>query len=477
MADRQTPGPRRRPRTGLLLLLAIAAVRPLPAHAQPPPSPAPPATVEERLTRLEKLLAETRAELAAAKAAPATASDARLKEIERQIDVLTKEIEALRLGEAASPVNAPEHYGLGPAASKVYARKGVSIGGYGNVLYQNFSSTMQNGEPSGAVDTIDLQRVVLYVGYRFSDQFVLDSEIEYEHAVTAGDKEGEVEVEFAFLDWTRSRALNLRAGLVLIPVGILNEQHEPTTFFGARRNDVETYILPTTWREIGAGTYGSTELFTWRAYAVNGLNASGYSAGAGIREGSQEGSLAKAQNFAFTARLDASPLPGLLVGASVFTGDSAQGLVDSTGQPFGALTTTWDVHAEFRFRGLSLRGLYAGVSIADAAQVNQANGYEGDQSVGSSLNGWYLVGGFDVLSLVAGSRMSLSPYVRYEEYDTQASVPAGYIRNPANDVNILTTGLQFKPIEQIVLSAEWQKIGNAARTGTNQWNLGLGWIF
>ena len=461
---------------GFLLFLTFSASRSLLAQAQPTSPSA--SSLEARLTRLEKQLAETRAELAALKAAaPATAQDAHLREIEQKIDVLTKEIEALRLGEAASPANAPEHYGLGPAAAKVYSKKGVSIGGYGNILYQNFRSTQQNGEPSGAEDTIDLQRVVLYVGYKFSDQFVFNSEIEYEHAVTAGDKEGEVEVEFAYLDWTRSRAFNLRAGLVLIPVGILNEQHEPTTFFGARRNNVEELILPSTWRELGIGTYGSAEIFTWRAYVVNGLNASGYTADAGIREGRQEGSLAKAQNFAFTARLDATPLPGLLVGASVFTGDSAQGLVDSSGQPFGALTTTWDVHAEYRWRGLTLRGLYAGVSISDAALVNQANGYEGDESVGSRLSGWYLVGGFDVLSLVSGARMSLSPYVRYEQYDTQASVPAGYSRNPANDVNILTAGVAFKPIEQIVVTAEWQKIGNAANTGTNQWNLGLGWIF
>jgi hypothetical protein len=463
-------------RYALLLVLAFPVSRSL--LAQAPPASPPSASVEERLARLEKQLAETRAELAAAKgAAPAAAEDAHLKEIEQKIDVLTKEIEALWIGEAATTVSAPERYGLGPAAAKVYAKKGVSIGGYGNVLYENFSSKMQNGEPSGAEDTIDLQRVVLYFGYKFSDRFVFNSEIEYEHAVAASDKEGEVEVEFAYVDWTRSQSFNLRGGLVLVPVGLLNEQHEPTTFFGARRNNVETFILPTTWRELGVGTYGSSGILTWRAYAVNGLNASGYTADEGIREGRQEGSLAKAKNFAFTARLDATPTPGLLVGASVFTGDSAQGLVDSSGQPFGALTTAWDVHAEYRWRGLTLRGLYAGVSVSDATQVNQVNGFEGDESVGSRLKGWYLVGGFDVLSLVSGARMSLSPYVRYEQYDTQASVPAGYLRNPANDVDLLTFGVAFKPIEQIVVTAEWQKIGNAANTGTNQWNLGLGWIF
>ena len=459
-------------RYALLLVLAASASGPLLPQAQPS------ASVEERLARLEKQLAETRAELIAAKAAaPAAAQDAHLKEIEQKIDVLTREIEALRLGEAATPVSTPERYGIGPAAAKVYAKKGVSIGGYGNVLYQNFSSTRQNGQPSGAVDTIDLERVVLYFGYKFSDRFVFNSEIEYEHAVAGEGKKGAVEPEFAYLDWTRSQDFNLRGGLVLLPVGLLNEQHEPTTFFGARRNNVERNILPATWRELGLGTYGSHGVFAWRAYVVNGLNAAGFTAGNGIRGGRQDGSIAKAEDFAFTARLDATPAPGVLVGAAVFTGESAQDLLDSSGQPFGARTTTWDVHAEYRWRGLTLRGLYAGVSIGDAAQVNQANGFTGDRSVGSRLEGWYLAGGFDVLSLVPGARMALSPFVRYEQYDTQATVPDGYARNPANDVDVLTIGVQFKPIEQIVLTADWQKIGNAANTGTNQWNLGLGWIF
>jgi hypothetical protein len=216
---------------------------------------------------------------------------------------------------------------------------------------------------------------------------------------------------------------------------------------------------------------------TWRAYVVNGLNAQGYDGEGGIVEGRQEGSLAKARNFAFTGRVDTHPVPGFIVGASIFTGNSAQGLVDASGSSFGALTTAWDVHAEYRFRGLTLRGLCAGVSIQDAEKIDEANGLVGEDSVGSRLHGWYLEGGYDVMSLVSGARVSLSPYARYERFDTQASVPDGYESNPENDVKVLTLGVAFKPIEQVVVKTDWQQVKNAAGTGTNRWNIGLGWLF
>jgi len=260
-------------------------------------------------------------------------------------------------------------------------------------------------------------------------------------------------------------------------MGLVNELHEPTTFLGVRRPDVEDVIIPTTWREIGFGAYGTAGPLTYRGYMVNGLNAAGYSADEGIHEGSQEGSEALAKNWAFTGRVDFTAVPGLLVGASVFTGDAGQGHVTPSGAPIKAATTVFDAHADWQWRGLWLRGLYAHTTVGDAALINELNNFEGDESVGSRQEGWYLQGAFDVLSLVPGTRMSLQPFVRYEQYDTQAAVPAGYERNPENDVHELTLGLSFKPIDRLVFKADWQQKRNAARTGVNQWNLGLGYVF
>ena len=423
------------------------------------------------------------------------AAEQRLEELEQKVDVLTKEIEALRLGEspASTPVPAtapadssavsatPEasasHFGLGPAAARVYARKGVSIGGYGEALYQSFASSKQNGTPSDRTDTIDLSRAVFYFGYKFDDHFVFNSEVEFAHAVAASDKAGEVEIEFAYVDWlSPSRAFRARAGLLLVPMGFLNELHEPPTFFGARRNTVETLILPTTWRELGFGSYGEAGPLAYRLFLVNGLNSGGYTAG-GIREGRQEGSLAKAHDFALTGRLDFVGMNGLLAGASFFTGCSGQGRTTASGETVCGRTTVWDLHADFRWRGLSLRALVAGSTIADAAALNELNGFSGEEGIGSRQRGWYAEAGFDVLTLVSHTKLSLTPFARYEEWDTQRVVPGGFSRDPANDASQWTAGVVFKPIPQVVLKFDGQWRKNAARTGVNQVNVAMGYEF
>ena len=247
----------------LALSGTLAATAQTPA---PSPTPTPAAlTPEERLQRLEKLLAETRSELAQIKAASTSAAtDARLAEIERKVDILAQEIEAMKLGEARGRrgavecrraargrrraprrpprTNSPlDRFGLGLSASKVYGiKRGVSIGGYGEALYQNFASRNQSDEPSNAEDQISLLRAVVYLGYKFNDHFVLNTELEYENAVVASDKDGEVAVEFAYLDYMHSRELNARAGLVLLPVGLVNELHEPTALSRGARGRAST---------------------------------------------------------------------------------------------------------------------------------------------------------------------------------------------------------------------------------------------
>jgi hypothetical protein len=413
-------------------------------------------------------------------AKPEDEREQRLKDLEGKVDVLTQEIERLRLGEAAPAEKAPAAppiLGLGPAASKVYSKSGVSIGGYGEILYQNFSGSREDGTASGLTPTIDLARAVLYFGYKFDAHFVFNSEIEYEHAVTASDKRGETEVEFAYLDWlSGKRVFNARAGLVLIPVGLINQLHEPPVFLGSHRPDVETVILPSTWREIGFGAWGDVGPLSYRLYLVNGLNSAGFAAD-GLREGSQEGSSALARNFAFTGRLDYTGVPGVLVGASFFTGNSGQDRVTPAGDSFDARTTFVDLHLDARWRGATFRMLWAQSTVGDAAAINQANDLAGTESVGKRQHGWYAEAGFDVLSLVPRGRMSLTPFARYEAWDTQASVPDGYARNPENDVTQWTAGLVFKPIPQVVFKLDGQWRRNAARTGVNQFNVALGYEF
>ncbi|MCI0408002.1 MAG: hypothetical protein L0191_05455, partial [Acidobacteria bacterium] len=332
------------------------------------------------------------------------------------------------------------------------------------------------GGASGGADRLDMLRAVFYFGYKWNDRILFNSEVEYEHATTGegAEEKGEVSVEFAYLDFMFKQGFNARAGLLLLPVGIINEKHEPTTFPGVLRPQVERVILPTTWRENGAGIFGETQWLAYRVYLVAGLDALGFSAQQGIRGGRQSGSNSLANNFALTGRLDLTGVQGLLAGVSAYSGDSGQGQI-----PADARVTLYDVHAQYQWRGFEGRGLWTRGSIEDTAQIDQALGIPpgSDESVGEHLKGWYLQAEWDILSLRKMSRQVLAPFFRYEALDTQDGVPAGFLENPAFQQRIRTLGLTWKPIPQVVLKADYQDIDNGAGTGVDALHLGLGWIF
>lgn len=380
-----------------------------------------------------------------------------VEELKREIDVLSKEIEALKTGQQkqaveVTPALSGRQYGLGAAASKVYrAEPGFSIGGYGDMVYAN---------RRGGESTADLVRAVVYTGYKFNKNVLFNSELEVEHAST--ELGGAVSMEFAYLDFLMKPEANVRAGVVLMPVGFINEQHEPTAYFGAQRPRVERVIIPTTWSEIGAGLFGDVGRVSYRTYLVTGMDSSRFEAEEGLHEGKQAGAEAKAEDFAFVARADWHPIEGTLLGGAFYTGNSGQG------RGFGGRVRLAEVHAESKFRAVSLRALAARASIGDAAAINEANGFVGDESVGKTLGGWYLEGGYDL----GNGNVSFIPYARYERFDTQRSVPFGFERNPDNNVRIFTLGVAYKPIPQTVIKADWQQ-----RKSKNQFNLGLGYIF
>ncbi len=435
---------------------------------------------EQRIRDLEKKVEELQRRLDSLSAGANEETRRQIEELRRQIDVLTREIENLKSAapEKAAPSGARGAFGLGPAASKVYgSTRGVSIGGYGEVLYQNFSDERENGGVSGRSDTIDLLRAVFYFGYKFDDRFLFNSEVEYEHATTGegSEEKGEVSVEFAYLDYLLRPELNVRGGLVLVPLGFINELHEPPVFLGARRPEVERRIIPATWRDLGVGVFGDAGAFAYRAYLVNGLDASGFDAASPIREGRQGGSDARAEDFAVTGRLDFTGLPGLLVGASGYTGGSAQGR-EADGKSFDARVTLLDAHAEWRWRGVQARALAVRGSIGDAADVNRLNGLSGAESVPKRFVGGYVEAGYDVL-FRRGGAASLVPFGRWERFDTQDEVPSGFLADRSNDVRLWTVGVQYRPIPQVVVKLDYQDVHNGRRIGVNQWNVALGWLF
>jgi hypothetical protein len=434
---------------------------------------------------LEKQVQELRRQLEALQGGGT--DEAKVAELDRQIQVLAAEIEKLKLGDAATSDATGSKYGFGPSASKVYgAKRGVTFGGYGEMIYSSPSSSLEDGTPSGRDASIDLLRAVLYFGAKFNDTILFNSEIEFEHVTTGeGDEErGEVTVEFAYLDFLLRDEVNVRAGLLLAPMGFINERHEPPTYFGTRRPLVERMILPTTWTEAGAGVFGDLgSRVSYRAYVTSGLAAAeGTSSGAegftaeGIRDGRQKGAQASAEKFALTGRIDGTPVDGLTLGISFFTGDAGQNL-DFAGGTLKASTTVADFHAEYRWRALSARALYAHTSISHADDVNLAQGFTGVDSVGSRQYGYYGEVGYDVLAHVSGSRQSLSPYLRYERLNTQDEVPTGFAANPANDIKLTTIGAMWKPIPNVSVKLDWNQQKTGAFTGVDEVNAALGFMF
>ncbi|HEY8148369.1 MAG TPA: hypothetical protein VIK51_05645 [Vicinamibacteria bacterium] len=432
---------------------------------------------QEHTEDLEKKISALQAELNQLRT---QGGDAQIQEVERRLDLLAAEIEALRTGGATADVEAPARGepGLGPAASKVYRRpRGVSIGGYGETLYRNFASKKQDGSPSGLEDRLDLLRLILYTGYKFSDQILFNSEIEFEHATTGeGDEEkGEVSVEQAYVDLKPWKRIGIRAGMVVVPLGFINELHEPPIFLGSRRPEVEQRIIPTTWHEVGLGLFGETGQFQWRGYAVAGLNASGFE-GSGIKEGRQQGSESLAEDIALTGRLDFVGAPGLLVGGSVLTGKSGQGAALG-GRAIDGRVTLFDVHAQYERRGLQARALYVGTRIGDAALINAHNGVAGHESVGNRQYGFYVEAGYDLMTARPHGQWAVIPFVRFEQLDTQNEVPSGFERNPALDQKVWTAGVSVKPLTGVVFKADGQWFSNKARTGATQFNAAVGYLF
>ena len=415
--------------------------------------------------------------LAAVRPLAAQESDtAEVTRLKAQVEAILRELEAIRLGAEVVPQADTSAYGFGPAASKVYkGRPGVSIGGYGEFHYENFARDRQDDAPSGLGDRIDALRAIVYVGYKFSDRVLFNSEVEFEHGST--EDGGSVSVEFAYLEGRLSPSFGVRGGLLLAPMGFLNEIHEPPTFLGTTRPETERRIIPSTWREVGTGVFGARGNVNYRAYLLTGFDATGFGA-SGIRDGRQNGAEANGINFGVVGRVDWTGVPGLTLGTSAYVGNSGQGatLPSDPAVSIGARTTIWEAHAEYKARGVDLRGLFAQTYVSDAAQVNELNGLAGDASVGERLTGWYLQGGYDVLRRLRTSQQLL-PYVRYEQLNTQDEVPEGFAATPANDRTILSFGVAWKPLFNIALKADYQIHRNEADTGVNQFNVNLGYLF
>lgn len=429
-----------------------------------------------------------------AAAAMATADDAgpgssaqemayedRIAELERAVAVLASELERTRM-DVAVPEQ-PElksAYGMGPAASKVYGlTRGLSVGGYGEASYRNFvndETRVRTGQfsnsfaPKRENDTMDFTRAILYVGYKFTDSIVFNSELEIEHA-------NEIFLEFGTLDFLWKDSLNAKAGLMLLPVGWLNEIHEPPFFYGVNRPDVESLIIPSTWRENGFGIFGSFgELVHYKLFGVNGMRGSKFST-AGLRGGRQKGSKALANDLAAVGRLDFTPAPGLIFGGSFYVGNSGQDENGVGGNLPGALTTLFDVHAQWKWRDLHLRGLYTMSFIKDAGDLTRAIDPGAPFGIAKTMLGGYAEVAYDIWHWFESGERRLEPFYRFEFYDTQWDTPGAFSRDRTKRIWSHTVGMQFKPVPNVVLKADYRNRSPQDGKVADEFNMGIGYAF
>jgi hypothetical protein len=347
----------------------------------------------------------------------------------------------------------------------------TSVGGYGEVHYTNATGPNTPG-------IVNVRRFVLYLAHTFSERLALRSELEVEDAkVEGGEEGGEVALEQLYLDYTMSPAFTMRAGLVLPPVGIVNETHEPPTFNGVDRPLFDQVVLPTTWRELGIGAVGTipgSSGLSYRAYLVNGLKADGFAAATGIRGGRQEGKEARFANPSLTGRLE-WVRPGLRVGGSFWYGGSAnQDSLLGTGA-FDNAVALVSADARYDVGPFMFRGVLANISVADADAIDAVYANQ----VGSRIAGGYIEAAYDVLSALApASAQRLNAFLRYENFDTQADVPAGVVKNETLARRITTLGLSYKPIYNVVFKGDYQLQRNKAGVGEGELlALGVGYQF
>ncbi len=351
------------------------------------------------------------------------------------------------------------------------AQERTTVGGYGEVHYVNRTGPSTPG-------TVDLKRFVVYLAHTFNDQIAFRSELEVEDAKVEGAQPGgEVALEQAYLDYRVSDALTVRSGLVLPPVGIINETHEPPTFNGVDRPGFDHDVIPTTWREIGVGAVGrvpGAEGLSYRVYLVNGLRSAGFSAAEGIREGRQEGREASFANPSFTGRLEWAR-PGLKLGGSFWYGGTADADPALGTGAFAAPITLLSADARYDVGAFLFRAVVASIWVSDAEAINTRYA----AAVGSRIAGGYLEAAYNLLhALAPASSQKLNAFVRHERYDTQAAVPAGTAQDETLARRITTFGLSYKPTYNTAFKGDYQLLRNEAGTGaTDVLSLGIGYQF
>lgn len=358
------------------------------------------------------------------------------------------------------------------------AQSKLTIGGYGEVHYNQTldKDTRYNGK-------LDVHRLVMLLGYNFSEKVQFVAEIEYEHV-------SEVYIEQAFLQYRLNQLIQFRAGLMLIPMGIINEYHEPTTFNGVERPLIDGKIAPTTWREIGFGITGSylPASLKYQLYVVNGFN--GYDGSAklsganGFRSGRQKGAESYISSPNLTGKIEYYGIKGLNIGLSGYFGKTQSTLYNKLDKNDATAVSQADssvvginmigVDTRYTLGNWQLRGQFYYAGISNSANYNHFAGSD----LGSALNGYYIEAAYDLLGSNQKVEAGLIPFIRYEAYNTQASMEGNLPASKTNEVQAITTGITWRMTQGAVFKTDLQFVKPAsAEKYTTTFNAGFGIMF
>jgi len=368
---------------------------------------------------------------------------------------------------AEATISAVEKMALAPSSSDK-----TTIGGYGELHYNN----LEKDDGSGDKDAIDFHRFVLFTSHQFTDSIRFFSELEVEHSISGEGKVGEVELEQAFIEWDLSANQSAKAGLFLLPIGMINETHEPNTFYGTERNNVEKNIIPATWWEGGAALSG--ELSQGLSYDIAAHSGLYIPKGKyKPRDGRQKVGKAKADDMAFTGRLKYTAIPGLELAASIqYQADVTQneGSVAVDG-------TLFETHVAWQRDNFQLRALYAqwdfDTAINDYASTAATEYQPGTEFVlatpatdaknitgADKQTGFYIEPSYKITDKVG-------LFARYSEYDNRAG------NSSDSAIEQVDIGMNYWLHPNVVFKIDYQNQDNSSGTGSDGINIGVGYSY
>jgi len=342
---------------------------------------------------------------------------------------------------AEATISAVEQISLAPAASSK-----TTLGGYGEVHYNN----LEKDDGIGDKNEVDFHRFVLFTSHQFTDSIRFFSELEVEHSIAGDGQVGEVELEQAFIEWDISANQSAKAGLFLMPIGIINETHEPNTFYGTERNNVEKYIIPATWWEAGAALNG--ELAQGLSYDIAAHSGLFMDDGEyKPRDGRQKVGKAKADDMAFTGRLKYTAIPGLELATSVQRQNDVR-----QGEGEGISGTLIETHLAWQKNDFQLRALYAAWDFDTA--INDIKQGADEQT------GFYIEPSYKLTD-------KIGVFARFSEYDNTAGSSVD------SAVEQFDIGINYWLHPNVVFKMDYQDQDNNSGTGSDGFNIGVGFSY